>query len=298
MVVCRGLPNRGVSYDLNNRTVVSVRRAMILQVTPSTQIPKISWDKLPDDFVLPDDPVENIQQPFLAAALTEALGAAGLITPEMLLASNFGLVATINDKTVVKAPDWLFVPRVDPIAPGIVRRSYTPHREGDPIAIIMEFLSETETGEYSSRPIYPYGKLYYYEHILKVPTYVIFDPATPVLEVRQLQADRYELQTPNEQGHYWIPELHLWLGLWQGERLGITTHWLRWWDGAGHLLLWEAEKSNQEQQRADQEQQRANQERQARTAAIPRLLGMGLSIDQVAETLSLTVAEVNQVNED
>ena len=278
---------------------------MILQVTPSTQIPKISWDKLPDDFVLPDDPVENIQQPFLAAALTEALGAAGLITPEMLLASNFGLVATINDKTVVKAPDWLFVPRVDPVDPGIVRRSYTPHREGDPVAIVMEFLSETETGEYSSRPIYPYGKLYYYEHVLKVPTYVIFDPVTPVLEVRQLQEDRYELQTPNGQGHYWLPDLQLWLGLWQGERLGMTTYWLRWWDDAGNLLLWEAEKSDQEQQRADQEQQRADQEqqradqeRQARTTAIPRLLAMGLTVEQVAETLSLSVAEVNQVNKD
>lgn len=221
---------------------------MILQAIPSTQTPNISWDKLPDDFVLPDDPIENIQQPFLAAALTEALGAAGQITPEMLVASNFGLVATINDKTVVKAPDWLLVPRVYPIDSGIVRRSYTPHREGDPVAIVMEFLSETETGEYSSRPIYPYGKLYYYEQILKVPTYIIFDPATPVLEVRQLLEECYELQSPNVQGRYWIPELQLWLGIWQGERLGITTCWLRWWDNTGHLLLWEAEKSDQERQ--------------------------------------------------
>ncbi|WP_299489177.1 Uma2 family endonuclease [Acaryochloris sp. IP29b_bin.137] len=58
--------------------------------------------------------------------------------------------------------------------------------------------------ENSSRPIYPYGKFYYYEQILKVPTYVIFDPATPVLEVRQLQTEHYELQTLNDQDRYWV----------------------------------------------------------------------------------------------
>ncbi|NJS10496.1 MAG: hypothetical protein HC789_08990, partial [Microcoleus sp. CSU_2_2] len=32
----------------------------------------ITWEKLPDDFKLPDDPVENIDQPLLAAALRES----------------------------------------------------------------------------------------------------------------------------------------------------------------------------------------------------------------------------------
>jgi hypothetical protein len=53
---------------------------------------------LPADFVLPDDPVENIQQPLLAAALTDALGAAGRIQSQMLIGSNFGLVATVNSE--------------------------------------------------------------------------------------------------------------------------------------------------------------------------------------------------------
>lgn len=254
---------------------------MILQVAPSTHTLQITWDKLPSDFVLSDDPVENIQQPFLAAALTDALGTAGLIQPDSLVASNFGLVATVNQKTVVKAPDWLFVPKAHPVGAGIVRRSYTPNLEGEPVAVVMEFLSDTETGEYSSRPTYPYGKLYYYEHILRVPTYATFDPAIPLLEVRRLQNDQYELQTADEAQRYWIPEMSLNLGLWHGERLGITTHWLRWWDEAGHLLLWSAEK--------------AEQERRARQEVIPKLLSMGLSVEQIAEALSLSVTEVNQV---
>jgi Uma2 family endonuclease len=222
---------------------------MVLQTTPSAL--EITWERLPNDYILPDDPVENIQQPFLAAALTDALDSAELVQPEMLLASNFALVANVNQKIVVKAPDWLFVPRVLPIAQNLVRRSYTPTLEGEPVAIVMEFLSETDGGEYSVRSTPPYGKLYFYEHILKVPTYVIFDPQDLLLDVRQLQNGHYVGQTPDAQGRYWIPEVKLFLGRWQGTRLGITTNWLRWWDESGNLLLWSSERVEEERQRAD-----------------------------------------------
>jgi hypothetical protein len=49
----------------------------------------------------------------------------------------------------------------------------------------------------------------------------------------------------------WLPELNLFLGIWYGERLSQTTHWLRWWNQAGNLLLWSAEQSQQEQRRAE-----------------------------------------------
>ncbi len=217
----------------------------------------ITWDPLPADFVLPDDPVENIQQPFLAAALTDALDANSRLTPEQLVASNFGLVATVNRKTIVKAPDWLYVPKVHPLPASIIRRSYTPHTEGNAVAVVMEFLSDEDGNEYSARPTYPYGKQYFYEHILQVPTYVIFDPVAILLEVRCLQDGQYVLQAPDPQGRFWIPELQLFLGTWHGLRVGITTHWLRWWDSAGNLLLWNSEKAEQESARAEQERSRA-----------------------------------------
>jgi len=244
---------------------------MILHIPPKPQAPLITWEKLPDDFILPDDPVENIQQPPLAAALTDALGAAHRIQPQMLIASNFGLVATVNKKIIVKAPDWLYVPRALPVGEGVIRRSYTPNLEGDPVAIVMEFLSETETGEYSVRPTYPYGKLYFYEQILGVPTYAIFDPYEPRLEVRRLGDGEYILAEPTEEGRYWIPELELFLGIWYGERLGSTAYWLRWWDEAGNLLLWSAEQALVERQRAEQERQRAEQEHQRAEGAIDQL---------------------------
>jgi len=230
---------------------------MVLQIPFVKTEPTITWEALPADFVLPDDPVENIQQPLLAAALTDALGAAGRIQPEMLIGSNFGLVATVNKKVVVKAPDWLYVPQVHPVAEGTVRRSYTPNLDGDPVAVVMEFLSEEEGGELSVRSTPPYGKFYFYERILQVPTYVTYDPYELSLEVRCLQHGRYTLQEADAQGRVWIPELDLFLGMWSGERLRQTMNWLRWWDGTGNLLLWSAEQAEQERQRAEQERQRA-----------------------------------------
>ncbi len=263
---------------------------MVVQLLPKTRTaPVITWERLPHDYILPDDPVENIQQPKLAAALFDALGEADLVQPEMLIGSNFGLVATVDKITVVKAPDWVYVPHVHPVAAGEIRRSYTPHTEGDPVAVVMEFLSSEDNGELSVRSTPPYGKLYFYEKILKVPTYVTYDPYGPSLEVRQLEADRYVSQPPDENGRFWIPALQLFLGMWEGERLGQRTTWLRWWDAAGNLLLWSSESvalerqiSQQERQLAQQEREIAQQERERSQRLAEKLRELGLDPDEIS----------------
>ncbi len=222
----------------------------------------ITWEKLPDDFILPDEPVDNNLQPLLAAALRESLELAGLILESMLIASNFGLCATVKTQTVVKAPDWVYIPSVKPIPSGEIRRSYTPHLQGEIPAIVLEFISETEGSEYSINPHYPYGKWYFYEQILQVPVYGIFQPKTGELEIYRLNQGRYEQQKPDENNRYWIKELNLFIGIWQGTKAEFTTNWLRWWDKSGNLLLWGSELVEQEKQRAEQEKQRAEQERQ------------------------------------
>ena len=138
------------------------------------------------------------------------------------------------------------MPKVYAVKKGTVRRSYTQNLEGEPISIVMEFLSKTENGELSVRATPPHGKLYFYQQILQVPTYVTYDPYAPILEVRCLQNERYVIQETNDQGQVWISELQLFLGIWSGERLGQSMNWLRWWDRSGNLLLWSAEQSEQE----------------------------------------------------
>ncbi|TAG63940.1 MAG: hypothetical protein EAZ28_00110 [Oscillatoriales cyanobacterium] len=190
-----------------------------LSKPPATQTKyNITWEKLPDDFKLPDDPVENIDQPLLAAALREALELAGFIIASMLIASNFGLCAKVK----------------------------------------MEFLSDTKGSEYSTISKYPYGKWRFYEQILQVPVYAIFDPKSGELEVYLLVSGQYTKQEPDANSRFWIESMGLFLGVWSGKKSQRTGYWLRWWDENGNLLLWGAERVEQEQQRADEERQRAD----------------------------------------
>lgn len=210
----------------------------------------ITWEKLPDDFPLDDQPVDNINQPLLAAALTEAVELSGRLQESMLVATNFGICATVNGKLAIKAPDWVYVRSVLPTTPpNQNRRSYTPNLEGEVPALVMEFLSDTEGGEYSIKSKYPPGKWFFYELLLRVPTYAIFEPTVGWLELYQLDSSqRYQLQPPDANNRYWISGIGLFLGVWQGSKANRTGYWLRWWDENGQMLLWGAELLQQERQ--------------------------------------------------
>ena len=198
----------------------------------------ITWEKLPDDFVLDNEPVDNINQPSLAASLTESLEINGKLPPNALASTNYGICATLNQKIVVKAPDWAYIPAIR-VPREEVKRSYTPQLQGDIPVIVMEFLSDTEGGEYSIKPTYPPGKWFFYERVLQVPNYVIFAPDTRELEVYQLDdLGRYQLRDPDANNLYWIAQMNLFLGQWQGTRENRTGYWLRWWNENGELLLW------------------------------------------------------------
>jgi len=211
----------------------------------------ITWEKLPDDFILDDEPVDNINQPLLAAALTESLEIAGKLPANALTTTNYGICATLNNKFVVKAPDWSYVTSIK-VPREEVKRSYTPRLQGDIPVIVMEFLSDTEGNEYSSKPTYPPGKWFFYEQILQVPNYAIFEPDNGILEFYQLDdSGRYKLQTANANNRYWIAQMQLFLGVLSGIRENRTGYWLRFWNENEELLLWGSELANKERQRAE-----------------------------------------------
>jgi len=244
----------------------------------------ITWQKLPDDFPLPNGPVDSIAQPAIAAALTESLRIANRLPAHGFTCTNYGICATLNGKMVVKAPDWAYVSRIT-VPREEINRSYTPQLQGDIPAIVLEFLSETEGTEYSIKSTDPPGKFFFYGQILQVHNYGIFDPKTGSLELYRPEnpGSPYQLQSPDRQGRFWIPELELFLGPWQGEWENLQGHWLRWWDAAENLLLWgpeqvalEQRRAEQERERAEREQQRAAQERARAERLLAQLRAAGL----------------------
>lgn len=223
--------------------------------TPVSQL-TISYPLLPEDFVLPDEPVENTDQPLLAAALRQSLTAFSNLMQDALVVSNFALCAAIGGRIICKAPDFLYVRPVNPKQSSQIRRSYTPNTEGVIPQIVMEFLSATYGEEYSVEFTEGVGKWFFYEQVIQVPRYAIFRPDTGRLEVYALESGRYQVQV-EESERYWIPGLELFLGVWEGSHEGRTGYWLRWWNAQGELLLWSEERAEVERQRAEVERQRA-----------------------------------------
>lgn len=171
------------------------------------------------------------------------------------------------------------MPSLKPIPEGQIRRSYTPHLEGDIPALVIEFISETEGGEYSINPHYPYGKWYFYERILKVPVYLIFHPKTGELDVYRLVSGKYEAREVDDRNLYWIEELGLYVGVWLGKKAEVTAYWLRWWDKSGNLLLWGSERVEQERQRSEQAELQLERERISRQRLAEKLKELGVDPD-------------------
>ena len=145
------------------------------------------------------------------------------------------------------------------------------------------------------------GKFWVYERVMRIPYYGIYQVNNGRLEVYRLIDGYYQLLELNQRGHFPIAPLGVELGLWQGSYQNQTMLWLRWWDEEGNLLLIGDERAELERLRGEQQRERAESAEQARQAefqarrdAIPRLLGMGLSAEQVAQALSLSVEEVRE----
>lgn len=213
-----------------------------------------------------------------------------------------------------EAPDWFYVPNVPPNIDGQIRRSYVLWREHIAPLIALEFASGNGDEERDRTPlsrtdegvVTKPGKFWVYERVMRIPYYGIYQVNNDRLEVYRLIDGYYQLLELNQRGHFPIAPLGVELGLWQGSYQNQTMLWLRWWDEEGNWLLIGDERAELERLRGEQQRERAEQERlraesaeqarqaefQARRDAIPRLLGMGLSAEQVAEALGLSVEEV------
>ncbi|RZM81889.1 Uma2 family endonuclease [Leptolyngbya iicbica] len=253
-------------------------------------------DELPDSDGLP---VDNEEQNLLPNYLLFLLQ---FIWPERYdwyFAVDMGIyhLTGVNPRVPV-VPDGFLSLGIPRRKPGRrFRKSYVTWEE-DGIApiLLLEVVSQTPGGEYDNkRAIYQnLGVLYY---VIYNPEYWQRDRHQP-FEVYKLIEGEYRLQLGEP---YWMPEVGLGLGRFQGELAGIEQELLSWFDQQGQRYLSATEQASQAQQQALQAQQQALQaeaavqtERQARLSAVQRLQQMGLSAEQIAAALGLSIEVVTQ----
>ncbi len=248
----------------------------------------------PDHTQLPDEDgtfVKNFQEHPQSIILTDSIGPTlEKIHPDgqYAIGQDCGIYwrETEPPEKGAEAPDWFYVGNVPPTLNGQIRRSYVLRREYISPLIALEFASGDGSEERDTTPLSRFeggetikpGKFWVYERIIHIAYYGIYEIKTGKLEVYNLVNGSYRKMQPNERGRYPIEPLGVELGLWSGAYQNQTQLWLRWWDTSGNLLLIGSE--------------RAEIAEKAQRDAIPRLLELGLSVEQIASALSLPQEEV------
>ncbi|NET61622.1 MAG: hypothetical protein F6K47_37525, partial [Symploca sp. SIO2E6] len=186
-------------------------------------------------------------------------------------------VRAVDGRSKSQAPDVMVVfgrPKGD-------RRSYKQFEEDNiPPQVVFEILSQSNTDSEMEK------KFNFYEGY-GVEEYYLYDPATN--ELKGWLKHNNKLRPISQ------------MEGWRSPRLGCRFETLQ-----GSLALYRPDgqkmetyvetslRAELEAQRAQQESQRAELEAKARRDAIPQLLALGLSVEQVAQALNLSVEEINQ----
>jgi Uma2 family endonuclease len=168
---------------------------------------------------------------------------------EIFVASDLNLYYDVRHPLWYKRPDWFAVVGVPRLyEQRELRLSYVVWQEGVNPFVVVELLSpgteKEDLGQTLREVNQPPTKWEVYEHILRVPFYIVFDRYIDQLRVFQLVGSSYselELSEPR----VWMNDIQLGLGLWQGVYRGIDRVWLRWYDAAGNWILTPEERERQ-----------------------------------------------------
>ncbi|MBF2005681.1 MAG: Uma2 family endonuclease [Chlorogloeopsis fritschii C42_A2020_084] len=216
-----------------------------------TDPPRPPKEVLPTMYDLPsEDPKEpglpdqfHLLQPRL---LDETFRPANYPSDQILVASDLNLYYDPRHTLWYKRPDWfavLGVPRL--YEQRDLRLSYVVWQEGVNPFIVVELLSpgtEKEDLGQTLRDIeQPPTKWEVYERILRIPYYAVFDRYASQFRMFKLDGSRYA-EVALQEPRFWMPELELGLGVWQGKYQDIEMSWLRWYDAAGNWIMTPTER--------------------------------------------------------
>jgi Uma2 family endonuclease len=143
---------------------------------------------------------------------------------------------------------WSYVIWEESVAPFLVVELLSPGTEDEDLGNTLRVVDKPPT------------KWQVYEQILRVPYYVIFDRYVNRLRVFKLMGLRYEEMLVSE-GKFWLDEIQLGFGVWEGSYQGTLGQWLRWYDVNQVWLPTPQETAESERSRAESERLRAESER-------------------------------------
>ncbi len=252
----------------------------MVQSDPKLRLP--TSDELPCS---DDTPVDNENQNFIPNLLLFLLKFIWGNRSDWFFGVDMGVYHTTGVSPLVPVvPDGFLSLGVERHRSGRSRKSYVVWEENWVVPIFaLEIVSLTPGEEYDTKMVI-YAKLGVLYYVVYNPEYWQRDRHQPFEIYRLVDGGEYQLQIGEP---YWMAEINLGLGRAPYRDGEVEIEALYWYDRQGNRYLTAEE-------RAEQERQRAQSAEQARRDSIPRLLGMGLSVEQVAEALRLTVEEVRQ----
>ncbi len=293
------------------------------------QSPRPPAETLPTMYDLPsEDPEESglpdqfheLQPNLLSETCRPSID----LMSDLVMGIDLNLYYDVRHTKWYKRPDWFVVPGVQPASQQEdLRLSYVTWQEGVNPLLVVELLSPGTEGEDLGRNVREIGKpptkWEVYERILRVPFYVVYDRYENHLRVFKLEGLRYqEIILDPMNPRFWVEGLDLGLGLWQGEFKGVEGKWLRWYNAQDQWISTAIEQSDLERSAREAAEAQAEADRAARelaetqaeadrsargaveaklTSAIPQLLSLGLTSEQIATSLGLTIAQVNEAIE-
>jgi Uma2 family endonuclease len=255
----------------------------MVQFDPLLRLP--TSDELPDS---DDTPVDNEIQNLIPNLLLAVLALVWRDRQDWFLGVDMGIYYFYEQvRQPVLIPDGFLSVGVQRGKGDRGRLSYVLWEENNiPPVWALEIVSKTVGGEYDQK-LTKYAQLGVLYYVIYNPDYWRRDKHDP-FEVYRLVEGEY-IRQPGDP--VWMPEAGLGIRRGIGTYEGWTREWLYWYDQQGKRLLTPEDSLEQAKRELDQQRQQVQQSQQQ---AIAQLRSLGLSVEQIAGALGLSVQEVKQ----
>ena len=229
---------------------------------------------LPSSEELPDSdetPVDNELQDLIPGLLKAILALIWAERRDWFFGVDMGIYYDPKKPAIV--PDGFLSLGVERFIDETLRLSYVLWEEKKLPSMVLEVVSQTYRGEYSSK------KEFYAE--LEILYYVVYNPhrrRKAPLEVYKLVNGEYVLQSGNP---FWMPEIELGIGCERGTYQGITREWLYWYDELGKRFFTPEERITEAEERITQSEQRRQEAENRAQMLAERLKALGVDPDSL-----------------